>query len=393
MKRIAVIVGHSKVEQGAYAPAPLDISEWALMDQVADEMLALGRGRYVMEKFHRVYQGRGRYGSEMRELFSRVNPWKPDITIELHFNDFGDSSIHGYEVVSSGSPESRRLAQCFLEQGKVFPRTNRGIKVRGSRDRGGLSVHLGRAPAVLLEPFACSYPGSLQGMKQLGVKGLATIYMKAIDTYFGEDAASQAAPHEPVTGDLRFGLGKNAWCQENAGLLAAMVKQAGNLSLTEFFAVAYAELGLDAQGHVAPHHVHSNGERGPLPLPSNLEYWIGYPKPDTVSPTLNVRLFIEYLSGIKKSSVYGELFQDQDAVSSARILCACVHGWFYQGAYTLTLPRHAIAHAVAHSDGDEPGAATQLLGELGYKHGEKLIKGRLANADYGIGLARELELA
>ena len=83
------------------------------------------------------------------------------------------------------------------------------------------------------------------------------------------------------------GLTKEQFLTSNAGELDTMAREQG-LSLAIVWPIMYAELGL-SHGLVDPTFVHSEGEYGALPLPSNLKHWTG----DSNSPRPEARLPLE----------------------------------------------------------------------------------------------------
>lgn len=111
--------------------------------------------------------------------------------------------------------------------------------------------------------------------------------------------------------------------------------------------VLYSEMALDA-GNVDVDASHSLGERGLLPLPQNIEYWIGNDAPqwdELHSVEENVYAFMLYLAQVKNKSVtqtagrtlYRDLFLhpgiDSQYLPEANLVAAVIHGYFYAGAY------------------------------------------------------------
>lgn len=406
MHRHALIVGHTQEDQGAYAPDPLDLAEWAFNDAVVDHQIANNAfpEQLLLRKFHRRHlpgNVTNRYGKEMAELFRRVNAWCPTLTVDHHFNAFGTDQYGGYEVLSSGSSESRRAAHAYLDQGAQFTTANRGIKLRGPGDRGGRSLHSAPCPSILLEPFNKDHPFSVQAIADLGTEGLGQIYLNAQYYYCDllRPTLKAALPgptveNPPAPAFVFDSLPKDDWFLANKAAIAALP-----ISASEFCGIAYAELGLNSQGHVDPLHVHSLGEVGPLPLPGNYEYWTGERLPEHLTPSENVRAFAGYLEGIKRSSVYRHLFEDcQTDAEKTKVLAGAVHGWYYAPNFDtvpgldltgrdVALCRQAIAYAARQSDGDEPGMILTLLEEIRYKHGSDLLVNRLRNLDRGLDIA------
>ncbi|OJY26211.1 MAG: hypothetical protein BGP11_13115, partial [Rhodobacterales bacterium 65-51] len=98
------------------------------------------------------------YSAEIRETYAAVDAKGAVASVELHFNG-GPTSASGAETLTSGSKGSLRLAGLIQPaMVQALGLRDRGIIVRARNDRGGLSLHAGRAPAVLLEPYFGSNP-------------------------------------------------------------------------------------------------------------------------------------------------------------------------------------------------------------------------------------------
>jgi N-acetylmuramoyl-L-alanine amidase len=93
----------------------------------------------------------------LTRTYQKVNEWKPDCAIELHFNGF-DGTVRGTETLySTKNPFSVDLAMA-VQQGvcKLFERdakTDRGIKRMREGGRGFWNVFLADCPSCLVEPF------------------------------------------------------------------------------------------------------------------------------------------------------------------------------------------------------------------------------------------------
>lgn len=156
------------------------------------------------------------------------------------------------------------------------------------------------------------------------------------------------------------GLSKDAFLVENRSQLRREIQSVDakltaiygdqRIGLTEFdvWLMTYAEAGLSG-GRVDPQHRHSEGERGLLPLPSNIHDWNGASAPAWNRPMpleVNLHHFFLYLGHLINKKVaqtprfalYRDLFRLDPFRSSPRrranLLAGVVHGYFYSGTYS-----------------------------------------------------------
>ena len=95
----------------------------------------------------------GGYSREIQRVYSEVDAWGADCSIELHFNG-GPASATGCETLSSGTSGSLALADLVQRYTlDAMPMRDRGVKTIGRDQRGGQSLWAGRAPAVMTEPY------------------------------------------------------------------------------------------------------------------------------------------------------------------------------------------------------------------------------------------------
>jgi N-acetylmuramoyl-L-alanine amidase len=155
--RIAVKVGHNVKAQGAVRKD--GISEWIWNCELADMI------RQHDPDSVRVFLREPGAGG-VRKAYAAVDAWNADVSIELHFNSVGSSQATGTETLSSGSKGSLALAEKVQEaMVGVLGLRDRGILIRTPwgktklERRGSTSLHAGKAPAVLIEPYFGSNPG------------------------------------------------------------------------------------------------------------------------------------------------------------------------------------------------------------------------------------------
>jgi len=433
--KIAIVVGHNAKAPGAYAPAPIDLSEFDFNNQIADEMLRLSRdnlfnlfkGGQRLELFKVNRAPHTSYSAEIDAAYDRVDAQDADASIELHFNA-ATPSASGTETLSSGSAKSLSLARYVQDaMVKALHRPDRGIKVLGPADRGGRSLHSARATAILVEPFFSTNSVDLAAAQRVGVAGFAKMYMEGLLAYASSQETDStrggSGPINPrnVFGTLKLetkDLTKEEFFSRNHALLTLAVENINHiqherahgefhvpLTLVDAFCLMNAEMGLRG-GYVDPKHVHSEKEIGLLPLPANLVYWNGEDAPldhSRLSPEQNVSEFLLYLSGIKNKPVgrhfewgefYSGLFLHETSAGDDRaqmhLLAAVVHGWFIRELYRTAPNFGSIASkaAIAHED---PVPVLEELKRFGYKNAiagdGSIVRNRITNLNAVIPLA------
>lgn len=179
--KVAVVVGHNEENQG-YFSTILGKTEYELMTEVAEEMY------HPLIDFKIFYRKpSSTYPKEIKEVYNRVDDWGADLSIELHFNAFDSKSNrigHGTETLSSGSVKSLILAECLQNSMiDVLKLKDRGVKVVTKRHRGGKSLHYGKAPAALIEPFFGDEKEDVEAFEKVGVSGLAESLVEAVLDY------------------------------------------------------------------------------------------------------------------------------------------------------------------------------------------------------------------
>ncbi|WP_299212020.1 serine protease [uncultured Tateyamaria sp.] len=206
------------------------------------------------------------------------------------------------------------------------------------------------------------------------------------------------------TGLIWQGLSKAAFLRRNKFQLDALIAQV-NADLTprygaktrpltalDLWVIVFCEAGLK-DGTIDPDARHSLGERGLLPLPSNITYWIGSGAPAWNKPmglSINLEAYAVYLGAIKNKSVvrrtgrtlYRDLFGEPgiagQATRQAKLLAGVVHGYFVSANYSGGSP--PIASILASYASDQPIDA--MLAGTGYVHsGSPILTNRQRNID------------
>lgn len=200
-------------------------------------------------------------------------------------------------------------------------------------------------------------------------------------------------------------LTKNDFLARNSAAIAAMIGQVNAqlssqygdgiqpLTPQDFWLVFQAEAAIDRTGHVDPNGRHSQGERGVLPLPSNVRFWNGPGAPDPKRPhplDANLSQYALYLGQLKNKVVrqrggrnlYPGLFRhpgiDGNSARMAKLLAGVVHGYFFGGNYSSGRPPDGIlldGYAYDQSVAD-------MLRNTTYVHaGTSILESRQRNLD------------
>jgi N-acetylmuramoyl-L-alanine amidase len=144
MNKIAVVVGHDSIEQGAFSNI-LKQSEFAYYSEIAKLL-----------PFDIYYRSTtGGYKSKMEELAKQINGKGYNLVIELHFNSFNGVANGSECLYFKGSNVGKRFAEVIAEGvAKEYGSTRRGAKaISQTNDRGYWFLKLMDAPAVIYEPF------------------------------------------------------------------------------------------------------------------------------------------------------------------------------------------------------------------------------------------------
>jgi N-acetylmuramoyl-L-alanine amidase len=152
MIKLAIVVGHNEQAQGAVRAAD-GVTEFAWNSDLARIMHDLAPADTAV--FYR------RAGpNEIRDAYRMVDQWGPSRSVELHFNSFTDPSAGGTETLYAESSGAGHHLAVDVQAAMVeaLGLRNRGLKPTPRSGRGGASLHAGRAPAVLVEPYFGSNP-------------------------------------------------------------------------------------------------------------------------------------------------------------------------------------------------------------------------------------------
>lgn len=185
MKKLAIVVGHNSQAQGAVR-GDTGESEYVWNGRLAQIMERIAPEFGVDLRVFRRVAGGG-YRTEIHRVYSEVDQWGADASIELHFNGAASEAATGTETLSSGTALSLRLAQAVQDEMVIaLGLRDRGVKTVGGDGRGGASLISGRAPAILVEPFFGSSPkGQAASDEVREQEALARAYLRGASVALG----------------------------------------------------------------------------------------------------------------------------------------------------------------------------------------------------------------
>jgi N-acetylmuramoyl-L-alanine amidase len=189
---LAIVIGHSsegtdKGASGLSPPFPNAASdgraEYFWNQDLAGRIEAIATARGIRVK---TFRRRQNGGPGIREAYRLVAQWKPQASVELHFNAAGPTA-RGSETLfgrSGSRPWARALQDKLVA---LYGRTgsqDRGLKDANVEGRGVLSLTNEVQPSALIEPFF----GSNSEDALLGISrkdGLAAAVVNAFATFVG----------------------------------------------------------------------------------------------------------------------------------------------------------------------------------------------------------------
>jgi N-acetylmuramoyl-L-alanine amidase len=150
MKKCVLVVGHKETSPGA-CNETYNICEFAFNDNLIEQIrtslvdaIDPDGGIEIVVVYRDTYKG----------LPSKINDLNPDFVVSFHCNAF-NKKVSGTETLYyKSSKRGKKIAELFQNNMvQVLGLSNRGIKPKGSEDRGGYLLRYTNAPAVLIEPI------------------------------------------------------------------------------------------------------------------------------------------------------------------------------------------------------------------------------------------------
>ena len=153
--KIVFVVGHDSINQGAYGNS--GISEFEFNTQLMQEMTfkRMFPSKHEVYVIYRDSSIKGYY-NQMVDVHERIDAIGGTVAIELHFNSFPKEDVNGNEVLYY-SQNGKKIADIFDEELDALPNRDRGVKALSKNDRGYWFCRLGKAYAIILEPFFGSH--------------------------------------------------------------------------------------------------------------------------------------------------------------------------------------------------------------------------------------------
>lgn len=148
-KKVALIVGHQKVSQGAFS-IPMSIHEYEFNTGVAQALCSV-----LIESFDcQIYF---RDGKTIEETYNGIADWNPDLSLELHFNAESSGLARGTETLCAlkWSNFGTLIQNSMLASLERVGKEDRGVELIHPGDhltRGWASCQA-NWPQALLEPF------------------------------------------------------------------------------------------------------------------------------------------------------------------------------------------------------------------------------------------------
>jgi hypothetical protein len=183
--KVALLVGHNSVSPGAWVVGnSLSESEYAFHNKVADLMIGRGLGSVEFKRFNRT-KGGG-YTSEINRVYSQIDKFAPDLTIDMHFN--GGGGNYSMVMYLAGSKPSKAVADAmaavFSDALGIQDSRNAGdsdsIVELTSGENGYYSMKRARSTSVLLEPFFGDNKTHARRVEELGHSGYADLCLTAV---------------------------------------------------------------------------------------------------------------------------------------------------------------------------------------------------------------------
>ena len=151
--KIALVAGHdSYKKQGAYAYGVSENLFWNKFIRKVLPSLPIVHDYSIFYRPNQLHLG---YHKAVSELYSNIQAWGADLSIEFHFNMSSSSQARGHEVLyTNKSHLSKTYANIFNDALTLhLTSRNRGAKRLTLSDRGGYQLSITDNPSILIEAF------------------------------------------------------------------------------------------------------------------------------------------------------------------------------------------------------------------------------------------------
>ena len=172
--KVAIVIGHSSRSQGA-----VNLSS-GLTEFMFNEKLAINLKNLIYKLYPKINAVLVYRNSSYSRLPKTVNDTHADICLSLHCNAFNTRATGTEMLYFEGSKNGRKFASLLQDAVlDALDLPDRGVKSKGSEDRGGLLLEETFMPCVIVEPFFIDNDRELQHA-MTKVTNLTTAYASAI---------------------------------------------------------------------------------------------------------------------------------------------------------------------------------------------------------------------
>lgn len=169
--RLALVVGHNELKQGANAIHPISMSEYQMWSELSIEIWREARD---LDLECQVFKKDGLNNEAVASAVNAYGSNRKCLVVELHFNSFADNSAKGCETLYIEGREDDKQWSTVLQKNQIKALTepnplysqydkNRGPEFKKPKDRGvkpltetsrgyGNLFHV-KHPIALTEPF------------------------------------------------------------------------------------------------------------------------------------------------------------------------------------------------------------------------------------------------
>jgi N-acetylmuramoyl-L-alanine amidase len=149
MTKCALVIGHTAAKSGA-RNAVYNISEFEFNERLINDLVSTLHDPIETPTIEPNVVYRKTYS----ELPNDVNAINPDFVVSFHCNAYNTVASGTETLYYHSSTKGKAIAKIFQDNiVHVLGLSNRGVKGKGTEDRGGYLLRYTKAPAVLLEPF------------------------------------------------------------------------------------------------------------------------------------------------------------------------------------------------------------------------------------------------
>jgi N-acetylmuramoyl-L-alanine amidase len=151
-RRIAIVIGHNAKAQGTTRVTD-GVTENAWAALLADEIQNLNPEQ--VRVFRRPPKP---YPDDVKAAYAEVDAWGADVSCELHVNSADTPDATGTETLYATNAGKAVAVKVQAQMVSALGLRDRGL-VHRATGNGSTSLLIGKAPAVMTEPYFASNPG------------------------------------------------------------------------------------------------------------------------------------------------------------------------------------------------------------------------------------------